>query len=441
MARLQRFGWVLVLALAFVPTGLRAQEPKDNKWTKDATKYLTLAELKQKPEEKQDLYNQALQSLQEGMQKEPDNAKVWLLAGQVYAGLDRYAAADSAFDKAVQLYPDYKDEVTPSREQAWLKAFQAGASAMDAQKPDSAIYYMEKAETIYDARPEAELNLGMLYANNNKPEQARAAFRTAIERLNGPLRDKLKPEDQAQWKQYEAVAKMNLAQMDAQDAITAFNADSFTVAAAEFRKALEVNPYSRDYAYNLAQSIYSEAQKIDEQRKAAKPADQAQYHKQLEPLFRDLIAITRKVQAMDPNNTELYLMVGRAYRGLALAATSPGAKKALQDSTLAVLTKAQALPFEVTDVSLTPGADTVKVAGKVKNHSLKAGDVVKLRFSFLGLDGKEVGSDVVTVTLNAPDRPAAASGKAPAEEPPAAEFQASIPITAQMAGWKYSVEP
>ena len=54
----------LVLGVVALPAALRAQEPKDNKWTKDATKYVGLAALKQAPAEQTPLYQQALTSLQ-----------------------------------------------------------------------------------------------------------------------------------------------------------------------------------------------------------------------------------------------------------------------------------------------------------------------------------------------------------------------------------------
>ncbi len=131
MTRSAKLLLALALAAAAIPGAVRAQtpEPKDNKWTKDATKALTIASIKQTPAEKATLYQTALTSLKQAMAdaKEQNNAKVWLLAGQAYAGLGQLPQADSALKKAEGLYPGYKAEIEAAREQAWLNQFKAGS--------------------------------------------------------------------------------------------------------------------------------------------------------------------------------------------------------------------------------------------------------------------------------------------------------------------------
>ena len=152
MTRSAKLLLALALAAVAIPGASFAQqaqaqapEPKDNKWTKDATKFMTVAGLKQKPEEQAPLYQQALASLQQGMVKEPQNAKLYLLAGEIYANMEQFAQADSALKKAQDLYAPYAPEIEGAREQAWLKAFQKGTAALDRNQQDSAIAYMQAA--------------------------------------------------------------------------------------------------------------------------------------------------------------------------------------------------------------------------------------------------------------------------------------------------------
>src|SRR5262245_34577716 len=203
-----------LVALAALPTAALAQkEPPDTKQTKEANKFIGLAMMRQKPEEKKPQFEQALVHLKEGMAKDPGNAKVWLLAGQVYTGLGDFMGADSAFKKAETLHPPYSEEISGEREVAWVEAFNAGIASMDAKATDDAIKKLELAELMYPHRPEAKMNLGALYASKNETDKAVAIFEKAIESINGPLKDKLKPEDAVNWKRYAEMARINIAQI------------------------------------------------------------------------------------------------------------------------------------------------------------------------------------------------------------------------------------
>jgi len=429
----------LLLALALAAVAIpgvsfaqqaQAPEPKDNKWTKDATKFMTVAGLKQKPEEQAPLYQQALASLQQGMVKEPQNAKLYLLAGEIYANMEQFAQADSALKKAQDLYAPYAPEIEGAREQAWLKAFQKGTSALDRNQPDSAVAYMKAAESIYSARPEAQLNLGVIYLNANKPDEALAAFKLAKERLNGPLTAKLKPEDQAQWKTWDQLIDVTTAQVEGNKGIEFFQKEQFDSAGAQFQKALQINPRGRDYAYNYAESIFARIGKLEEQRrtlvaaKPPKPADIKKLDDQLAPLYQQLIDGAQKVLPFDPANTDSYIMIARSYKGEADAAADPKEKQALQNKALEALTTAQKLPFEVTDVTASFG-ETSKLSGKIKNHTLKPGEPAKIKVSFMALDGSTLGSADVSVAAGAADS--------------TVPFEASAPTKGQVAGWKYEM--
>ncbi len=456
MTRSAKLLLALVLTAVALPGAVRAQtpEPKDNKWTKDAAKFMTVASLKQTPAEKQALYEQALASLKLAMAdpKEQGNAKVWLLAGQAYAQLGQIPQADSALKKAEQLRPEYKQEIEMAREQAWLTEFKAGSDMLDKSQPDSAAVLMTLAESIYDQRPEAQLNLGVIYLNAQKYDQAAAALMQATQRLSGPLFAKLKPEDQTLWKGWDQLVDNLRAQIESNKGITAFRSDDFDGAATAFAAAYKINPASRDYIYNLAESLFAKSARLERQRTdaetamntkaapagpkrgAAKPAAAASdtlartvkaLDAQLAPVWVQLIDAADKLLPIEPANADVYIMLAKAYRGQSLAAANAAEQKALQDKAIDALNKAQALPFEVTEVTATYG-DTTKVAGKVKNHTLKQGTEAKIHFTFMAMDGSTIGSSDVTVPV---------SGGADSLTP----FDAKAATKGQVGGWKYEV--
>lgn len=431
MTRSAKLLLALALAAVAIPGASRAQQakpPKDNKWTKNATKYMTVAGLKQNPQEQATLYQQALAALKEGMAKDPQNAKLWLLTGEVYANLGQFAQADSAFKQARTLYADYGPDIDGAREQAWLREFQKGTQALDRNQPDSAAAFMEKAESIYSVRPEAQLNLGVIYLNSGKPDEATAAFKVAKARLNGPLLAKLKPEDKAQWQAWDQLIDVTTAQIEGNKGIAAFQQQDFDSAAADFQNALRINPHGRDYAYNLAESLFARTNKLEQDRQAAesaKPVKTAQI-KQIDadaaPLYDQLIQAAQAVMPFDPGNTDVYVMIAKAYKGHADAARDTTQKRLLQQKALAALTEAQKLPFAVTGLSAAFG-DTSKLAGKIKNQTMKAGDPAKLKVSFVGIDGTVLGTADVNVTAPAADS--------------TVDFEAVAPTKGQVAGWKY----
>lgn len=432
MTRSARMLFAVAFAAAAIPGAARAQaqEPKDNKWTKDATKFMTVASLKQKPEEQAPLYQQALASLEQGLQKEPGNAKIWLLAGEIRANLGQYAQADSALRKAEELYPQYSQEIEGAREQAWLKEFQKGTQALDRSQTDSAIAFMNAAESIYNRRPEAQLNLGVIYLNANKPAESSAAFALAKDRLHGPLLAKLKPEDQAQWKSWEQLIDVTMAQAEGNRGIDAFQRQDFEAAATAFSKALTINPHSRDYAFNLAESFFATTNALEEKRRAAeeaKPVKTAEVKRLdglLVPAYSKLIDAAQKVHPYDPANTDAYIMLAKSYRGQSLAATDPKDKAALQAKALEALNTAQKMPFEITELSAKFG-ETSSLSGKVKNHNMKAGEPAKLKVTFYAIDGTAIASADVSVAVGAADS--------------TVPFEASAPTKGQVAGWKYEV--
>jgi tetratricopeptide (TPR) repeat protein len=434
---------LIFAALLALPAMAQAQKaPPDTKQTKDAEKFLGLAMMQPSPERKKPYYEQALKPLQEAMAKNPENPKVWFMAGQVYVGLGNFLSADSAFKKAQQLFPDYSTDIDGEREVAWVEAFNAGLAHMDAKNPEEAIKQLELAELMYPHRPEAKMNLGALYAQKNETEKAVKVFEAAIVSTNGPLKDKLKPEDAANWKRYAEMANLNIAQILGAAGVEQFQAEKFDEAIGSFSRAMKINPQSRDYLYNLAQSYYAKAGKIEDERaallaqadeltKAKKAADAkakadeaAKFAATLLPLYEQIIQLGEKTILADPANEGLYLVVARSYK-LTGDMGDPAKKSDFQNKALAVFTKRDELAFEVADVQVGTGENEAVVKGTVKNRKAAPGSPLKIKVTLLSAAGATIGQGEITVA-------------APAAEQ-TANFENKIPVTGEVAGWRYEV--
>jgi tetratricopeptide (TPR) repeat protein len=433
-----------LMLLAAVPTVALAQkEPPATKETKEAEKFLGLAMMRQNPADKKPQYEAALKQLQVGMTKNPDNAKVWMLAGQVYVGLGDFMGADSAFKKAETLYPAYAEDISSEREVAWIEAFNAGLAAMDQRNTEDAIKQLELAEMMYPHRPEAKMNLGALYASKDEREKAITIFEQAIAATNGPLKEKLKPEDQANWKRYAEMANLNIAQIIGARGVDEFEAKKHDEAIASFAKASEINPHSRDYLFNLAQSYYAKTSDLEEKRNAAlqqhdsltkakktaeakvKNDEAAQIGTQLVPLFDQIAKISERTLLIDPASEGLYHLIARSYRVTGDVTADPAQKASWQTKAYDVLKKREALEFWVNEIAIQTDDGEATIKGSLKNVKAAVGSPIKLRVTLIGASGSSIGTQEFTVT-------------APAAEQNAT-FEGKTPITGEVAGWKYEV--
>jgi tetratricopeptide (TPR) repeat protein len=311
--------------------------------------------------------------------------------------------------------------VDAEREAGWMDGFQTGVELMDQQKYDEALAILEGAQDLYDLRPEALLNIGSIYANKGDMLKAEEAFEQAAVAASGPMLQQLDTAAQDQWKRYAAMAKLNIAQMRGSQGVEAFQNNDYDKAAEWFTKAAEVNPYSRDYLFNLVQARYAQATKLEEQRDST-PAMASTIDPQLTTIYRDLETQIGNVRTYDPNNENLLAILVRAHRRLGEISgdTVNGQKRALS-----VAEQQRDLPVEVAEMTVTPGEGTATVNGTVRNRTLDAGKAVRIKVTLLDQNGQTVGSQEVTV--NAP------------EKEQSIPFEVTAEVTGQVAGWKYEV--
>lgn len=415
--------FALLTSALLVPADAFAQEPKDDKYTREASKQLGVAMLRQDEAERTEAYQGALAVLQEGMVEEADNPKIWFLAGQAYAGLLDFVGADSAFDKAVALYPEYEAEVEAEREVGWMNGFNAAVSAMDTQNFDEALRLFEGAHELYPNRPEHLLNMGSIYANQGNTERAIWAFEQAIAAINGPRFEDLDEAGQAQWKQFEEMAQLNVSQMRGQAGVDAFQAESYDEAVQLFVQAAETNPYSRDFLFNIVQAKYAKAQALEEQRDSMAAPGEAPQDAELVALYRELQQDIEKVKEYDPNNENLMLIDVQAKRR---AGELSGAPEEGQQGALATLQALQAMPVTMSTLMIQPGEGSATISGAVRNNGLEAGQTVQIEVTLIASDGSEIATEQASVTVAAQD-----------EE---TQFDLTVPqLTRQVAGWKYRI--
>jgi tetratricopeptide (TPR) repeat protein len=484
MKRLSTF----LLGLVLLAPGIASAQtrPSTTMHTTSASLYFDRARRTNRPEEKKELLEKALGFAMEGIKAKPDNARAYLIAGQIQAQLGDAAAADQMFDKAEELWPEYQKETENERMQVWVKAYNAGVLAMRENNVDEALKQFEQADAVYSKMPGARLNLGQIYARKQQNDKAIAAYRGALEILRGPGRKGLKAEDEAQWKEFEEAATFNLAQLlattgkkdealveyrnflerDPSNAtvranmavilreqgktdeaakiysdllstdlpageyfsvgVGLFRSGQFDAAANAFRKALAKSPHMRDASYNLAQALYSRAGELDEQRLRAKGADVAPLNAQLIQIYNEIADLTTRLRLVDPANRNVIALQSRAYRGL--GEVDAAASASWKNKNLDVLKANDALIFEVQDVTIATVGDEVQISGSVVNAKGTTGAPVKLRIYFLGANGQTLGTpQEVTVALPEVQR--------------AAPFRVSLKTAEDVAGWKYEIVP
>lgn len=459
----------------------RAAKPSENRMTREANRNIGLAMLKGDPAEQAALYQQALSEALAAIEATPGNPRGWYLAGQAYARLKDYVGADSAFTRAVTLYPDYTAELDGEREEAWVVAYNDAISAYQQDDMDGAIRGMEDASRIYRKRPEALQILGSFYANRNEIDKAIESFQGALAIIRDPSLAAADEEIQKQWEESEEEiamniglllsssdraaeaervyrdylarhpghldAEVNLAVALTQQAKTAeaaevfrrlaarsdlndsqllmvgigmFNADNFAAAADAFRSAAAKNSYSRDAYLNLAKSLLRTSLQLEEERTgAAKSTVEAK----LPDVYKEMISASAKVQEFDPYNREVLTFIMRAQQSLSQLGSDAKAKSQYQDQVRATLKQYEDIAFEIDNIAVQTGSDAVTFSGTVINLKLSPGQTVNLRFSVFSSTGAPLGSANATVSAAAVDAPA--------------PFRVTVPVSGEMAGWKY----
>jgi tetratricopeptide (TPR) repeat protein len=248
---MNRFGSIiLALAAAALLVPIAAEAQQDSRYTRDANRYLALALTRQDEAQRRQMYEQAMGPLREGLQREPDNAQLYLLLGQAETGLGNYAEAAAAFRRAVELHPPYEEEVDEQREESWATAAQRGIDHIGEGQYEEALRHFEGADLFSQSRPEAVYYLGNLYLHFQRWDDSHAAYTRAIQIIDNAPADT--PEElRESWVELRSTAREHLGLVITQRGAMAFEAEDYVTALESFQESVDVAPHSRDNWLNV----------------------------------------------------------------------------------------------------------------------------------------------------------------------------------------------
>jgi tetratricopeptide (TPR) repeat protein len=416
----------LVLLLMLPAAGFAQKEPPHTKETKSAEKFIGLALTRQDAAQKKQFLEQALPDLRTAMQKNPENARVWVLAGSVFAGLGNLAAADSAFDKAVELHPGYTEQVMVERHAAWETAFNEAVVLINAQKTDEGIVALENSERIFPERPEAKFYLGLFYSQKNELDKAEKALEGTIAAVNGPLRAKLQPAAVEEWDRMAVNARIKLSNIMALRGAEFYDKQQFDSAAATFARARDLSKASRDHLFNQLQSVYARVLDLDKERANTKSSSLDQ---EARTLYTNILTLTDELRTYDPRNEDIFFFSSRAHKVLSELNTDAAAKNRHLEALRTINAEYEKVTYLLSDVQIAEADTTATVTGNVYVKTMKPGTTGSFTFELLGFDGTSIGSAPVNFTV-----PASAAN---AKEPVKVAFNVTVPMKAPLAGWRY----
>ncbi len=401
----------------------------------------------------QGAFDQALESAQAGMQFDPTNPQSFLQAGQAYLGLGNLEAADEMFAQVEVLSPRAILDVNFYRETEWIEQFNAAVEAMQAGDTGGAVTAFERADTIYRERPEAMVQLGALYQQDGRLEDALELFTQTVELIDGPVGQREEdreviatnaenlsaarfnqgqllfelerfseaaevygqiveadPDDMMAYSNYGAalisagenerasevygdlLARPGLTAADYNAiAIGAYNGDLYLQAADAFGRAYEAIPENRDFIFNQAQSLYL-AEDQPEQ----------------------LADVASRLIELDTYNRNAYQFLIQALVRLERQAEAADVLDALE-----------MLPFDIAGLQIILADGGYALPGVVTNRTAEVGSTADIRFRFYDGDGLEVGSQDISIPLD--------------EVEVGLEFQIDFPTTSDVIGYNYEV--
>jgi tetratricopeptide (TPR) repeat protein len=144
-----------------------------------------------------------------------------------------------------------------------------------------------------------------------------------------------------------------------------------------FGIAAKMNPYFRDYLYNLAAMMYEAKQTTD------------------------MIPVVHKLVDIDPNNPDDLMLFTYGFSGVQNATKDPAIKKAAIDSVMYFGKLAEAMPARVSFSDFERQQNRTVLVGSVENRTKEAKSY-SIDFEFIGKDGTVLQKSTATVASVAP---------------------------------------
>ena len=404
----------------------QGQRPRQNDDTRAAERALSQAEGTEAEAEAQALYQQALTSAQAAIAADSTNPLPQLQAGRATMGLGRWQEADAYLDRAEALRPLYSLEIQPMRERAWINLYQEAAPLVNEGDYEGAAVVFEKANAIYDQRPEVMITLGQIYAQLRRHDEALANLTRAEAIIHDSARvAEMDSATVASWRELGAEIPLTKAQVLA-------DAGRFEEAVGIFESLVQANPSDITLKRNLAAiliqigdttrafDVYQELlalpglsnqdyyaigvgyyQGADYGRAAQAfkgAADRSKNDRdaiemwtrslQIDSAYSEVPAAAERWLALDPSNQNGLLILAQAVNQL-------GDEARASD----LVRQIEALPVSIADLQMLRRDDGARVTGSAMNKTLAPGTVITLGFTFYDAAGNTLGTQAVTVTL------------------------------------------
>src|SRR5438132_1291739 len=322
--------------------------------------------------------------------KQDKNPGAWYYLGRYYFETGDAAGADSALARALALAPQCKQDIDGYRRRLWANTLNAGLTAWQGGKEDSAVALFGLAARLAPANPKAFVALAGLYAGKDNYDSALVYYRRTVEAAGSdtafaPAVAAL--EDYLAAYPGEMDAATSLATLYAQSGRAAAASAVFDSVAAHAQSfdpedlftagqrlmsqrwyragaralalALTKNPYRRDALYSLGVGYYQ---------------------------LRDstnLLAVAQRLVQLDPLNRSSIKLLAAAWD-----------LRGRRDSTLRYLAQADSLlAVEVTVSSFVPDSGGAAVTLLATNLRPAPSKPFRLTVEFLDPQGKPVASE------------------------------------------------
>jgi tetratricopeptide (TPR) repeat protein len=388
--------------------------------------YIKGASEESDPVKKESMLGNAERALTDALDRgQEDNPAVWYFLGRYFVLRNDPIGADSVFDRAAELAPQCADDIAQYRQILWVPTVNTAIEHLRTGDYQSAKPFLQQAWAIYSEDNLSPFYLAQIHYNERELDSALHYFKavvnigtadsTRLDNYNTALFNVgLVYTQEQQWDSAAAWLDRFRAEVDAEDpqalttlarAVTElgdsarafalydtvlamapdlgymdllktgeslFLAGQYEQAAYAFRLGLEKNPDYRPGLYNLVNSylaIHNDVEQTAEEETATAVA--------MEEAAQRLVAV-------DPLSAESMRLLAAAYQ-----------MQQKDDSTLAVLERIEALPFEVSIDVLQPLEGNFVVQGRLANMGSESVMVPDLTFEFLDQDGNVLRTEIL----------------------------------------------
>lgn len=497
MWKVRGSGLILVLGVALLSAcapaatgagpGEAGERVRDDADTRAAGVALARAALAEE-EAQLEHFEQALAAALRAVERDPTNPRAYMLAGQAAAGTADWVQADTMFARVQELSPGMEEQLEVEREEAWVRAYNYGAQALNQGDIELAIEHFHGADRLYQGRPEARLALAHLHVQRGDAQTAIRMYERALEIFEAPVPEGTPPEQLAAWVEDKQLATFNLASLlsetgrhdeaaevmggyldewaedlepaavlRAMTARAAFlvQADREDEAEALYREIMERPDLTADDYFTIGVGLFNSGDFAAAADAFARSAELNPYSRdahlnlvqslysealqleqedrtaerdaRLHELYDGVIGGANRVLEFDPYNRNLLSFVLRAYQGKGNISSDAEVQR-LTQRVQALVREFEAQPYEVTNTQFSSAPnDQLRIDGMLTNLGAAPGRSVSMRFEILDQDGNVATASSAQVTLPAQGE--------------RVEFSMLVDVEGySMAGWRYEIQ-